>query len=264
MVEQVIHINLNESQRIVDLYAETESDYIAFTNDNCVVICDHNCRIDVDLMYPIIRRVDESTFLIADSRTEVSANLHIFDFNGRHINSFLAGDGIADILVHQEKIVVSYFDEGVFGDDGPNLDGLSVFDVNGTQLFGFNSSVISEGIADCYSMSKCTPNSIVFYAYDDFNVRMLNLDTLVIKEFVTPKGLRGASAISKEDHVIILHGIYGDKSTLYAWNESKSDVTEIGSYPPPLRGLTGGKFMAFGDKGYTLIDLSDEISSAFS
>jgi len=122
MTEQITHIDVGQN-KILNLDADDQGNFIAFTNNKTVITKDHNLKIEIDLFFPIIRRLDNWTFFIADSRTNKGNNGYIFNFNGQLLKSFLAGDGIEDIVVHRDKIVITYFDEGVLGEDGPNNDG---------------------------------------------------------------------------------------------------------------------------------------------
>jgi hypothetical protein len=146
MTDQTEYIEVG-ANKILNLDAEEVGKYIAFLSDKTIKSQDHSLKIELDIQFPIIRRLNTDTFLIADSRAENSPNGHVYNFNGQLILSFNAGDGIEDILVHSNKIIISYFDEGVYGMDGPNNDGLSVFNFRGQQLWGFNSSKSGQAIA---------------------------------------------------------------------------------------------------------------------
>lgn len=93
----------------------------------------------------------ESNYLIANPRCwyegngHISTNVHLIDTNGYVINKPVYGDGISDIkYIGSERIVVSYFDEGIFGNYGfgdlgdsiPPIGrhGLQVFNINGDKI----------------------------------------------------------------------------------------------------------------------------------
>jgi hypothetical protein len=131
MNEQVIYIETSGS-KILDLEVEANGSFIAFFDSNEVVTPEKKVFISSQVQFPLIRSIDSDKFLLADSRIEEEKhNAFIYDFNGQLLKSFLAGNGIEDILVHNNKIVVTYFDEGVFGADGPNNDGIQLYFDNG-------------------------------------------------------------------------------------------------------------------------------------
>ena len=117
MTDRSININVGQD-KILDLDADEQGQFIAFTNSKTVITNGTSLTIDKEIRFPIIRRLDLETFLIADSRTDKLPNGHIYDFNGQLIKSFLIGDGIQDIIIHNKRIVATYFDEGVYGEDG--------------------------------------------------------------------------------------------------------------------------------------------------
>ena len=253
MTEQTTHIDVGQS-KILNLDADDQGNFIAFTDNKTVLTKNHNLKIEIDLHFPIIRRLDNDTFFIADSRTEKDNNGYIFKFSGQLVKSFLAGDGIEDIVVQQDKIVITYFDEGVLGDDGPNNDGLAVFNFSGEQIFGFNSSKIWGNILDCYCICKHGTNRILFYAYTDLKVFELNLDTFKVESFETPNDFSGTSAITSTADKIIFHSSYDDKRSFFSWDRNKKEVKRFGDYSPGLKGIKNGKFLIYGDSGYTIID----------
>ncbi|MFT3912105.1 MAG: hypothetical protein QM737_21950 [Ferruginibacter sp.] len=252
----IIHsININFLQgKILDLDADEQGQFIAFTDSGTVITHDKILAIDKEIRFPIIRRLDLDTFLIAESRTDKLPNGHIYNFNGQLLQSFLIGDGIQNIVVHNNKIVATYFDEGVFGDDGPNNDGLAIFDLTGHQLFGFNSTVEDFGIDDCYCICKHKTDTVLFYAYAEFKLCELNVDTFEFTSIDTLNDFAGASAISGTKDKIIFHSAYKDKTSFFSWDTNKNDVVKFGSYPPPLKGIGNGYFLSVGNNGFTIIN----------
>lgn len=253
MTEQTTHIDVGQS-KIVNLDADDKGNFIAFTDNKTVITNDHNLKIEIEIRFPIIRRLSNETFFIADSRTKKDNNGYIFNFNGQLLKSFLAGDGIEDIVIQREKIIITYFDEGVYGSEGPNSDGLSVFSFEGKQEFGVNSSAGDMVIADCYCICKHGTNRVLFYAYTDLKVFELNLDTFKIESFETPNDFSGASAITSNADKIIFHSSYHDKRSFFSWDRNKNEIIKFGDYSPGLTGMKNGKFLSVGEKGYTIIE----------
>lgn len=253
MTEHTTHIDVGQS-KILNLDADEQGNFIAFTDNKTVITNDYNLEIEIDLRFPIIRRLDIETFFIADSRTEKGNNGYIFNFKGQLLKSFLAGDGIEDIVVQRDKIVITYFDEGVYGSDGPNLDGLAVFNFEGLQQYGVNSSSGDIVIDDCYCICKHNLNKVLFYAYSKLKVFELNLDTYNIDSFDTPNDFSGTSAISSNADKLFFHSSYQDKRSFFSWDINKNEVIKFGDYSEGLKGIKNGKFLVFGERGYTIIN----------
>ncbi len=252
MKEQTTYIDKNT--KILDLDAYEQGNYIAFTEDKLVLTDGYHLKIDTEINFPIIRQIDHERFIIADARTKDGSNGHIYNFQGQRIKTFNAGDGIQDILVHREKIVITYFDEGIVHGEKPNGDGLAIFDFEGNQIFGFNSKVSELFILDCYCICKHGANRILFYTYTDLKVCELNLDTYQWEIFDTPDDFSGASAITSTKDKIILYSSYNDKRSFFSWDRNNNQVIKFGNYPGPLKGIGNGKFLTFGDLGFTIID----------
>jgi hypothetical protein len=253
MTEETTYIDVGQS-KILNLDADDQGNFIAFTDNKMVITNDFNLKVDINIRFPIIRRLDGETFFIADSRTQKSDNGYIFNFNGKLIKSFLAGDGIEDIIVHRNKIVITYFDEGIYGNNEPSTDGLAVFNFEGQQEFGVNSSAGNMVIDDCYCICKHQINSVLFYAYSALKVFALNLDTFKIECFETPIDFLGASAMSSTADKIIFHSSYQDKRSFFLWDRNKKEVTKFGDYSLGLTGIKNGKFLIYGDSEYTIIN----------
>ena len=253
MTSQTNYLDLG-TDKIRNLDADAQGGFIAFTDNRKVITNDHSLSIDLEVRFPIIRRLNDDTFLIVDCRARNSANGHIYNFVGQKTKSFVVGDGVEDVVVHHRKIIATYFDEGVFGAKGPNNDGVAVFDFEGNQVFGYNSSAIGEFIVDCYCIGKYENNSVLFYPYSEFKLYKLNLETLQIKAYETPDDLQGTSAISSKGNKIILHWGNADKDNFFFWDKANNKIEIIGTYRAKLKGIENGKFLGFDDKGYTIVD----------
>lgn len=244
---------IENEEKILNLDSDEDGNYILITDNNSVITKDYYLKININLWFPIIRRIDEIRFLIINSTTIDKKNAYIYNFNGQLLKSFYAGDCFEDLIIHNGKIIITYFDEGVFGDEGPNNDGLCIFDFDGNYLFGFNSIIENGYIDDCYCICKYGINSVLFYAYSDFYIYELNLDNFNFIKYETPKDFRGASAISSIDNKIILHSSYEYKRSFFEWNLKTNEVKMFGNYSSELKGIPNGKFITYGEKGFTII-----------
>lgn len=256
MTEHTTYIKTGPGN-ILNLDADDQGNFIAFTDDKTVITQDHRLTLNIDIRFPIIRRLNSNTFLVADARTGSRVNAHIYDFSGQRLKSFLAGDAIADIVIQHNKIVITYFDEGIITGDGLCEEGLAVFDLEGDLEFGVNSSAGDMVITDCYCICKQGASQVLFYAYMDLKVFALDLSTFKIERFQTPDDFSGASALSTYQDKIVLHSSYDHKRLFFLWDRRQNKVLKFGDYPPGLRGLTNGKFLAHGNTGYTVVDPMD-------
>lgn len=256
MKETTTKIELT-GESLVDVDVLADGSYIAITTDGNVIFPFHRFRLPQTFKYPIIRLLSDNSFLVADSRTDgLKVNCFTYDLNGNNLMSFFAGDGIQDIEVCQKKIVVTYFDEGVFGSDGPNNFGLVVFDVDGKILFRYNENRIDNIIADCYCLCKHGDNRILFFPYTDFRLTELNVDTKEVKVCDVPEQVKGSHGLTSTNDEIIFHSPYDDNRGLYKWTKPNKEAVKIGEYVEGLRGLTNGRFLSKGERGFTIIDLT--------
>ena len=256
MKEETTSLNLG-AQTIIDVDYSIGNHFIGVTNENNVVTPWDIFKINQAFKFPIIRRINNMFFLIADARVrEKTDNCFIFDFKGKQLSKFFAGDGIQDIEVLNNRIIITYFDEGVFGMDGPNNEGLVVFDLTGKILFEYNSRHRENTIADCYCICPHSKKSILFFPYTEFPLIELNLETWKEKIYDIPEMLHGSNAVTSIGTNVIFHSPYDDKRGLFTWSIKDKAVTRIGKYSEGLRGLPGGRFLSKGEKGFTLIDLS--------
>ena len=132
--------------------------------------------------------------LIADSRSywrsteDFDLNAAVIDPSDNTVKRFHIGDGITKIALDAlDRIWVSYFDEGVFGNcgwsypgpTGIGSGGLNCFECNGKLLWQHNSEN-NEGhmenhIDDCYAMNSIN-DTTWFYFYSAFRLGCVTKD----------------------------------------------------------------------------------------
>jgi hypothetical protein len=255
MREFTTNIELN-GEVLVDIDVLTDNSYIAITDKGRVVFPFHTIEIQQSFKFPVIRQLTDNSFLIADSRTDKTDNSFIYDLNGNVLRQFYAGDGIQDIEVLQGKIIITYFDEGVYGADGPNNEGLVVFDFDGKILSKYNEKHGDQIISDCYCICRHGANRVLFLPYTDFPLIELNLDTGDEKKYEIPEQLKGSTGLTSTGDNIIFHSPYEDKTGIYKWRTGDKTAERIGEYYEGLRGLKNGRFISNGQKGFTILDLN--------
>ena len=221
---QTIHpINCGQLQ-IRSLDADEDGNFIALLNNGEVWTNHWQLPLHREFRFPIVRQLDNARFLIVESRRGATDNGHVFDITGRRLLAFDAGDAIEDVLVQAGKIVISYFDEGI-GKDKPSSDGLAVFDFEGQQLFGFNTSGQPHLIMDCYCMCKLDKDSILFYPYTDFPLLELRLTDYQIIHQEAPDDFCGSHALTTTRGNVIFCGSYED--TCFFWWNRKGKIKRL-------------------------------------
>jgi len=246
-----------EGKNLIGFDFKSESEYLGITKSNEIITSFGEFEINIDFKFPIIRILDEEQFLVINARTEKNIeNCFVFNHEGRLMNKFYFGDGIEDVIIIKNKIIVSFFDEGVFGDEGPNNNGLSIFNLSGKSIFGYNDKHGQLEISDCYCMSKLNNQKIVFFAYTEFNLIELNINTHEEIIHKVPVNLRGSNALTAFKNKIYFHSPYKDKEGIYEWKIGKEGANRIGEYKGNLRGIQNGKFLDFKNKEYTLIEMN--------
>ena len=243
----------------VDLFDDDRYAAIFQNQDKQIVrFLDQIIPLPVVLNHPKIRVIDENKFLIAASRNKRQAkNAYIFDKAGQVISNFGCGDAIKNIIVTENRIVFTYFDEGIFGRGDISPEGLAVFDLNGAYQAGYRSFFGSqaEDIADCYCACLYKRNMLYFCAYTEFRIVRWDLDRFQQEITPIPDSLHGAHALTTDGTTFYLYSPYHGKGNLYAWRPEFPSPEQIGSLYYRLRGLSDARFLSKGEDSYTLIKI---------
>jgi len=192
--------------QILDLDADEYGNYIALMSNMEVWTNGLQLPLPHQSRYGWIRELDAERFLIIGEQVGTSDTGHIFDYTGRKLLTFDAGEYIADVLVQANRIVVSYFDQAA-GERPPSRDGLAVFSFDGRQVFGHNSD-INGFILDCYCMCKLGKDSVLAYTYTGFPLRELRLTDYRLTQQPTPTDFKGASALSFDRGNVVFYSSY--------------------------------------------------------
>jgi hypothetical protein len=252
MIQQTFLIDIGKAN-LLDIDTDEFGNYLAITDENEIITDTFRIKIPMELRFPKVRKITNDLFLVISSQREKTDNAWILNTAGEIQLSFFAGICIQDILVFSDKIVFTYFDEGVYGTDGPNNEGLAVFSLQGEMLYGFNSTR-TVFIADCYCACKSDKNTVLFYAYGEFQMIALDLDTFKWHQYETPMDFAGASSMVYKNGQVILHGTYNNKENFFLWNIPQHTVTTFGSFTGQIKGLENGKFISFKYNGFEIID----------
>jgi hypothetical protein len=175
-----------------------------------------------DFRSPIIRRIDNDSILIADSRSnENEKNAVVYHSNGEVINSFSIGDAVKDIIVFDRKLVVSYFDEGVMAQKKFSKEGLAIFNMKGIMTWGFNSNSEYE-IWDCYQVVRTDRDKVLFFGYGKFPICELNIDFLTLEEIDIPVG-GSVDSVSCENNYLY----WKNSKEVYCFNRDSLELKKV-------------------------------------
>lgn len=168
-------------------------------------------------------------------------NVSWLDYEGNKKKETCFGDGIADCIVTQNNdIVVSYFDEGIFGNygwDNPiGQSGLVVFDEN------FKIKWESpDDICDCYAINLDDAGQLWYYYYDEFD--LVKTDFKDTKHYKI--NVEGANRFLISGDSIIINGGYNNQHRFYlAKFDALSELEEIKFvYKNEPIGITATRFL---------------------
>jgi hypothetical protein len=212
------------------------------------------------LDFPIVRSAGGGRVLLADTRVDEAdeTNGYLVDSRGEVIRIFAFGDGIQDVLVSTDKIVVTYFDEGIFGDTpSPAPYGLAVFDFDGGFKFGWNSNPLSGDVEidDCDCAARAADGRLFFYPYPNYLLIALDLATMTHDRWETPNVLHGSNAltIATASDAAFFHSPYRDGSGIYRWRIGAADAQRVGEHDGRMRGRPNGSFLSVEPAGYALL-----------
>jgi hypothetical protein len=168
----------------------------------------------------------EAVLLVEGRCRSGDNNAKITTKSGEVLSTFHAGDGINDVRVTPEnKIWVSYFDEGVFGSTVAQA-GLARFSSEGKLEFNFNESALKNGIpdiADCYALNVCNGEVFLYY-YTDFPLVRIKNDRA---EIVCQVPVAGSRAFAFFGDYALFSGSYEKRETLFLLHLSEGNVNEI-------------------------------------
>jgi hypothetical protein len=212
-------------------------------------------KLPENIRFSLVRSIDDQTVLVGyhRSRDEENKNAWVIKSSGEIKANFFMGDAIEDVIVTKDFIVVTYFDEAAcYG------DGIEIYSFEGERLFSYEELFGKEAVEifDCYAAALVEDNQIIFCPYTEFPVVLFDIAAGTQKVWETPANAHGFSAITKLDDKIYFHHSYTEKFAIFEWQIGSEKAERIGEYPNYfVRGLSGGRFLAKGDSGYTIISL---------
>ncbi len=185
------------------------------------------------LTFPHYDLFEDGRVLLASARAawrgrdDYDRNGFVFNPADGTLRNFLLGDGIEALGVDTgNRIWVSYFDEGVFGNfgwnspgpEGPGSGGLVCFDADGTDLWQFNRDDAADFMVDCYAMN-ITRSEIWAYYHSDFN--LCRIDGRFLPRLFDPGNISGATAFAVSNDGLVFNRQYGEDPDCFhalRWN----------------------------------------------
>jgi hypothetical protein len=238
-------------QHVLDVDADEYGQFIALLDNSVVVTNTQQVGLASCFRYPLIRRLDPERFVIVETQ-QLGANAHVFDWTGRQLGSLEVGAGIQDVLVQAGRLVVAYFDEGVLSGRWPAADGLSVFEVSGAQVFGYNTSYTPH-LLDCYALCRWGKDRVVAYPYPAAPLVELHLETTHLRRLAVPAGFSGVTALSVYRGELIYYVSPYQQASYFGWQQA-GRVRRQYVAAGPLRGIDNGWFLAHDTTSFTLFD----------
>lgn len=241
----------------IDIDVREDGEWVAICRfgPNLVVASErHHFTVPEEIQFPSIRWVGRGDLLLIDMRTTRGRdNAYLFSTSGDQKARFCVGDGVEDAIAVGEAVVITYFDEGVFGQVPPSHEGLCVFSPDGHLEFGYTSGVRNPvRIADCYCVCAAGRHEVCFLPYTDFPLVRLNLKTRDQEVHELPEVLAGACALSTDGVVFHFYSTYSAKRSIIRWRPGEACL-EVGTHSGPLRAHGRGAFLSTGASGYTIV-----------
>lgn len=208
--------------------------------------------LPVSCRAPLVRAIGSDRLIVADAAPSGDEkNAWIVRKDGRLEVNFRAGAYIEDMVVFEQVIAMIYSDHA-FGRP-ERLDGIVFFDYGG-QLQHHHSEL------DCYCACALDPNHLLTILHPGFPLTLFNLSTYRKTILDTPESLASASAMTCAGDVVFFYATYADPYGIYRWHVGDPEARRVAEYSGELiRGLPGGRFLAYGFNGYTILSLLDEV-----
>jgi hypothetical protein len=263
MLEVSEHVISHQSDQLLDLDLLDSGQWVGITKNE--ILTSYTRVPSPDLRFPLIRFIDQESVVVVEARAKTDdLNGYIINPAGETKYRFYAGDAIEDVVVTQDYLVATYFDES-FGGTGVESGRLAVFDHNGSHLFGYMDEFGGDAVDlfDCYACTLVKGNQILFFCYTEFPLVILDLEDRTQKILNPPHTVFGSHSITKLGNKIYFHGTYEDKFGIYEWQIGSDSSTRVAEHPSFSRGLPLGRFLSTGESGYSIIDIKRSDLASF-
>jgi hypothetical protein len=180
----------------------------------------------MNITFPYVDLFSDGGCILVGARSSWRSE-NDFDLNGALIEAgaktekrVCFGDGIEDIGIDgTDRIWISYFDEGVFGNfgwshpgpTGLGAGGINCFDRTGELLWQHNREDGTEYIDDCYAMNV-SPRGVWFFFYSAFKVARVTED-FSVEYFDTP--INGSHSFVTDGRRFVFSSQYSEPATTF-------------------------------------------------
>lgn len=261
---ELVDLDVGLDRSFVAITAQVERSVVPGYAGESVVYSDQQLVFDRDAVvpvpspcrFPVVRALPNGLAVVVDKRTaRESSNAWLMDRRAGVVGAFRPGDGVADVLACGDRIVVTYFDEGIFRGDVPSYEGVAIFDARGSFEWGYHSQFgeSAPSIADCYAACVDERDRLLISPYTEFPVVRIDVAARTCEVFPAPDDVRGAAAMSAIDDRVLFAGAYHGQNAVFELILGSDSAREVGTYPGTLRGLRGGEFVALGANSYTIV-----------
>jgi len=212
-------------------------------------------RVSQALRYPMVRAIGYDRIVLVEARPlPNTSGGTVLSLDGQVHREFSIGDGVQDVVVLEDLIAITYFDEGVFSGRPPSEQGIAFFDFDGEFFGGYQSlfGAAAVDIADCYAACRAGRSTLAFSAYTGFELVRVRPRTREQELVPLPPELHGASALSVVGDRCYFFSPYDRKGSLLAWRPDAA-AREIGCHSGLLRGIESGRFLSTGAHGFTVL-----------
>ncbi len=145
-------------------------------------------------------------------------NAYIYSQSGEIMSTFYVGDGVEHAQTGDDgKIWISYFDEGIFGDQPYGHFGLVAFNQNGKLEFNYKNDWGGPvpAIDHCYALNVIDSNNVWCYYIDHTPFSLVHLVSGEIKRCFSELTIHGSHAIAANNNAVYLAGSYDARDHLY-------------------------------------------------
>lgn len=192
--------------------------------------------------HPMIRWINKGSILVVNSMNDIFlSNALIMRKDGGVHYSFAAGNAIEDVVVGEEGIWISYFDE-----DNSENERLILYDFEGDLLLRYPGDFPeSPYISNCNSLVKGTGTSTWLFSYPDSFLIQVDPYSRSTIFYVVPEALCTATAISVHNNRIYFNMTSDSKEEIWVWEIGTFTVRKIGEAIGFLRGLVSTEEVYF-------------------
>lgn len=242
-------IHVSDTETVFDADVARDGTWIALVGresaESALYIGDF-IRLSRSFKFPVVCIIDEDRFVIVDrwAPTVDVTNAWIASrCTPWNAVRFQVGHGVQDVLVTENFLICTYFDEGVFGGTPYSREGVAAFDFSGNFVAGYRTrfAAAAVDITDCYAACCVRGDTVAFTPLERFPLVTWNIAADTQSWHTLPGQLHGAAAMSERNGEFLFHSPYKAKSAILAIEGG--NVRELARVDDRLKTLCGGRFL---------------------